>query len=192
MQFFMRYEKKYLITDKQAVILENALLRHMGIDKCDKYWVQNLYFDTDDWKVIRTSMQKPYYKEKMRLRCYGTPEAGDKIFLELKKKYAGIVYKRRIALLLQDLSQPLEDVLEKYSSQIARELSFYLQSNKVTERMFVAYRRKAFASKEDPGLRVTFDSDIRYRPSELNFDLPGHGHRQSLLYMTNLAFYRYG
>ena len=50
------------------------------------------------YRLIRASLEKPAYKEKLRLRSYGVTEPGGEVFLELKKKYKGIVYKRRITL----------------------------------------------------------------------------------------------
>ena len=172
---FKRFEEKFLITNEQAARIEAVLSDRMTPGQFHNYWVQNLYFDTDNWDVIQTSMQKPYYKEKMRLRCYGALEASDSVFLELKKKCAGITYKRRALLPMQALSQPLEEVLTEESSQIARELEFYLQSTAVTPKMFVAYRRRAYAGKEDAELRVTFDSGIRYRLDPLHFHQPEEG-----------------
>ncbi|MCL2588341.1 MAG: polyphosphate polymerase domain-containing protein [Oscillospiraceae bacterium] len=172
---FKRYEKKYLITNEQAAAVEAALSDRMMPDQFDSYWVQNLYFDTDNWDVIHTSMQQPYYKEKLRLRYYGRLGAAEHAYLELKKKCDGVVYKRRVALSVEGLEKPLEDMLAETSTQIARELGFYLQSTQVREKMFIAFRRKAFAGKEDVGLRVTFDSDIRYRLDQLHFEAPGEG-----------------
>jgi len=176
MQFnFKRYEKKYLITNQQAASVTAALLKHMTPDQYGTYWVQNLYFDTESWDVIRKSMERPLYKEKMRLRCYGIPDATGNMFLELKKKYAGVVYKRRIALSIPAMAQPLRDVLKPNDAQIARELDFYLQSNPVSSKMFVAFRRTAYTGVGEEWLRVTFDTDIRYRRENLDFSNPSFG-----------------
>ena len=175
---FKRYEKKYLISAEQAAIIETAISGTMTPDQYDSYWVQNLYFDTDNWDVIHTSMQKPFYKEKMRLRYYGIlgESASRYAFLELKKKYAGIVYKRRISVDVQEILLPLSDVLAGKSTQIAKELDFYIKSAAVSEKMFIAFQRRAFAGKDDAMLRVTLDSGIRYRTSQLHFYDPGEGY----------------
>ena len=176
MQFiFKRYEKKYLVTHAQAAAVTAALNKHMIPDEYGTYWVQNLYFDTDNWEVIRKSMERPLYKEKLRLRCYGVPDKSSNVFLELKKKYAGVVYKRRIVLPLSALEQPLKKVLATEHQQIARELDFYLQANPVTEMMYIAFKRTAFTGIKDTGLRITFDNDIRYRRDKLDFDHPEFG-----------------
>ena len=172
---FKRYEKKYMITNKQAANITAALQKHMIPDEYGTYWVQNLYFDTEDWDVIRKSMDKPLYKEKLRLRCYGIPDDNSNTFLELKKKYLGVVYKRRIAIPMPALAQPIRDAVVSNNAQIARELSFYLESNPVSEKMFIAFRRVAYSGVGEDWLRVTFDTDIRYRRENLDFSNPTIG-----------------
>lgn len=172
---FKRYEKKYLITSEQAKALQTLFLSHMTVGDYDTYWVQNLYFDTANWDVIHRSMQQPYYKEKMRLRYYGTMDMQNPIFLELKKKYAGIVYKRRLALPLHAKEQGLVQALNEEGSQIARELHFHLKSKQVKEKMFISCKRRAYKGKEDTDLRITLDSEIRYRADNLHFGDPQDG-----------------
>ena len=173
-EIFKRREKKYLITKEQFFLLEGALLPHTKPDKYGGYWVQNLYYDTKNWDVIRASMEKPIYKEKMRMRCYNVPNSSSRVFLELKKKYNGMVYKRRVALPAEAACQ-LENAMAAETSQIGRELNFYLQSTEVEEKMYLAYRRIALAGLKDNLLRITFDSDIHYRLDSLNFNYPGKG-----------------
>lgn len=176
MQFtFKRYEYKYLITNAQAEAVIAALSEYMVPDKYGTYWVQNLYYDTENWDVISKSMDKPLYKEKLRLRCYGIPDNTSNVFLELKKKYMGEVNKRRVALPISLLSQPMRDVLAKEDKQIARELAFYMHVNPVGAKMYIAFRRAAFSGIEDEGLRVTFDTGVRYRCDKLDFYHPEEG-----------------
>jgi len=176
MQFnFKRYEKKYMVTNQQAKAVIAALGERMIPDEYGTYWVQNLYFDNDNWDVIRKSMESPLYKEKLRLRCYGKPSETDNFFVELKKKYTGVVYKRRIALPIPALSELLHQVKIKKDQQIARELAFYLESNPVKSRMYIAFKRTAFAGIGEEWLRVTFDTDIVYRQHDLSFSNPENG-----------------
>jgi SPX domain protein involved in polyphosphate accumulation len=171
---FKRYEKKYLITREQGAALQSILARRMKRDRFGEYMVQNLYFDTENWDVIRASLEKPPYKEKMRLRCYGAPSRG--LFLELKKKYQGIVYKRRIPVSPADFARrSIREIVAGGSAQIAREFDFYLKTHAVSEKIYISYRRIAFTGTEDKGLRVTFDADARFRAEELNFERPGAG-----------------
>jgi len=172
---FKRYEYKYLVTHTQAEAITATLLEYMVPDKYGTYWVQNLYFDTGNWDVICKSMERPLYKEKLRMRCYGVPEETSNVFLELKKKYFGEVNKRRVALPISSLSRPIREVLANEDKQIARELAFYMQANLVEEKMFIAFLRTAYSGIEDESLRVTFDNDIRYRCDVMDFYHPGEG-----------------
>ena len=173
---FKRYEAKYLITDAQAAQLLTVFSQHMTKGQFDTYLVQNLYYDTENWDVVRRSITKPVYKEKMRLRCYGLPERESKLFLELKKKYKGIVYKRRIGFPNEKLSAcGVQDLVAGESSQISRELTSYLQTHPVYERMYISHTRHALAGRADTGLRITFDTDLRYRLEDLVFEKPNTG-----------------
>jgi hypothetical protein len=174
---FKRYEKKYLITAAQSAVLHNLCSRYMTPDKFGEYLVQNVYYDTENWDVIRFSLEKPSYKEKLRLRCYDESREEGELFLELKKKYKGVVYKRRLAIPMKSLSgRTVRDIVSGGSSQISRELYFYMKANTVRERIYISYRRTAFAGIKDKGLRVTFDTDLAFRLDCLDFSYPGSGH----------------
>ena len=173
---FKRYEKKYLITREQYSALSEILPRYITPDKFGEYLVQNLYYDTENWDVIRASIEKPLFKEKLRLRCYGLRHQESKLFLELKKQYKGVVYKRRIAVPINACSgKTVRDIVPGETSQISRELDFYLKNNAVNEKIYISFKRTAFAGIEDKGLRVTFDTDIRFRLDRLDFLYPDEG-----------------
>ena len=175
---FTRYEKKYLITKEQALRLRSTLSQHMVQDQYGEYLVQNLYYDTENWDIVRTSIEKPIYKEKMRLRCYGNATDESKYYLELKKKYKGVVYKRRISIPSQSLAgKTIRSVVSEAPSQISRELDFYIQRHEVAERIYIANQRVALAGIADEGLRVTFDTDVRFRLNDLNFSNSTAGQR---------------
>ena len=95
---FERVERKYFLTPQQQTALLSSVGERLVPDAYGRYTVTNLYYDTADWALIRASLEKPVYKEKLRARCYGVPRDGDSVFLELKKKFDGVVYKRRISL----------------------------------------------------------------------------------------------
>ncbi|MDR1061395.1 MAG: polyphosphate polymerase domain-containing protein [Clostridiales bacterium] len=176
---FKRYEQKHLVTREQAAALAGAFSRRMAPDRYGEYLVQNLYYDTAGWDVVRASIEKPVYKEKLRLRCYGVPNRESKAFLELKKKYRGVVYKRRIAFPAQALGGgTVRAIVSRDSSQIGRELDFYMRANPVSERMYISYLRTALAGEAggpEAGLRVTFDTDVRFRLDLLDYAHPGDG-----------------
>ena len=92
---FKRYEIKYLLSAKQKKEFMKTIERYMTLDRYGRTTIQNIYYDTPDWRLIRTSLEKPVYKEKLRLRSYGTANPEKTVFIEIKKKYDGVVYKRR-------------------------------------------------------------------------------------------------
>jgi len=177
---FKRHEIKFMLTKEQFADIQELFDVHMHPDHFSNYLVQNMYFDTANWDSVRTSIEKPVYKEKLRLRCYGIPEKDTLMFLELKKKYKGIVYKRRIAFPMKELfenSKNLHKIIEDDASQIGRELKFYLDSHDVYERAYISYHRSAFFDGKD--LRVTFDTDAYFRLHSFGYEEPNNG--QTLL-----------
>ena len=173
---FNRNEKKYIISKEQCIEFQKLFSQYMKPDQFGENLVQNLYFDTENWDVIRTSIEKPLYKEKLRLRCYDMPNKESTVFLELKKKFKGIVYKRRIALPFRELSyRSVQDLAAEESSQISQELCFYIKRNSVFEKVYISFKRTAFTGREQKDLRVTFDSDIRFRLEKLDFFNPDYG-----------------
>jgi hypothetical protein len=119
--------------------------------------------------LVRTSLEKPIFKEKLRLRSYGTPQEGDRVFVELKKKYKGIVYKRREMLELSEAENYLYDNKPVgVQTQIVREINWFMKSYPGLEpAMYISYNRTAMFGLEDQELRITFDCDIRWREEEL-------------------------
>ncbi|MDF2486840.1 MAG: molecular chaperone [Herbinix sp.] len=166
---FKRYEKKYLLNEIKYDQLLQSLKDKLEIDAYGDTSICNIYFDTPQHLLIRNSLEKPVYKEKLRLRSYGTPTEGDKVYVELKKKYKGIVYKRRVKLELSEAEQylyyrrPLD-----HPSQIEKEIDWFLRFYQDIEpSMYISYRRIAMYGIEDPQLRVTFDTEIQWRDTDL-------------------------
>lgn len=168
---FERLEKKYMLTGAQMSAFERAIAGRMQADAYGAYTVANLYYDTDAYDLIRASIEKPVYKEKLRLRCYGQPGPRTPLFLELKKKYKGIVYKRRIKLSLAEISSIRKDGLYALgNAQVLNEIRYFLSLYPVSEKALICYDRRALCGVEDEALRVTFDTDIRFRDTELRLD----------------------
>ena len=95
---FQRYEMKYLLTQRQKLSVLEAMEPYMSLDQYGRTIIRNIYFDTDSYRLIRRSIERPAYKEKLRLRSYRQAQPEDPIFVELKKKYQSVVYKRRLIL----------------------------------------------------------------------------------------------
>ena len=127
--------------------------------------VNNIYFDTPDFLLIRNSIDAICYKEKIRLRCYGDVTPESKAFLELKKKYKGIVYKRRIATTVQTVNEYLKYGKFPENSQIMHEIDYAMQLyNHPKPAIFLSYHRTALRSCDpESALRITFDDNIKYR-----------------------------
>ena len=166
---FERYEKKYLLNPGQLERLLEGIEPYVRPDEFGKYTICNIYYDTDDFKLIRASLEKPVYKEKLRVRSYGIPGDQDNVFVELKKKFDGIVYKRRAVMNISEAAAYINDgVAPGQENQICHEIDWFMQSYHPTPKAFIAYDRTAFAGLEHPGLRITFDKNLRWRDTELD------------------------
>ncbi|MDR2296231.1 MAG: polyphosphate polymerase domain-containing protein [Clostridiales Family XIII bacterium] len=174
---FKRYEKKYRLNAAQYAALTARLAGRMTRDVHGAYTVFNLYYDTDRFDLIRASVEGPVYKEKFRLRCYESPRADTPVFPELKRKYEGFVYKRRIGLPYADLKDFSGASVPRAAgeSQIAREIEYFLSFHRVSAKLFLAYDRIALRGREDSALRVTFDAGLRFRLTDLRLDSDAPG-----------------
>lgn len=173
---FERYEKKYFLTPIQQKLLLSRMRPYMRADEYGKYTICNIYYDTDDWRLIRASLEKPDYKEKLRVRSYGVPAKDDRVFVELKKKCGGVVYKRRITTETY-LAEPFlyERATDRSYGQIGREIAWFQKFYRAVPKVFIAYDRAAFAGIDDPELRITFDTHMRWRDADLDLCLGDHG-----------------
>ena len=166
---FRRKEIKFLLNPRQRAALEEAMRGHMEADEYGESTISSLYYDTPDSLLIRRSLEKPLYKEKLRLRSYGTARPDGKIYIELKKKYDGIVYKRRISLPEKDATAWLAGRIDRPAdSQIAREIDWFLgHYGSLVPAMYLCYDRIAYFCPDDENLRITFDRNIRWRTAAL-------------------------
>lgn len=166
MDVFCRKELKFLIDEPQRRQLEQVFAQRMLPDAFGHSSIRNIYYDTPDFRLIRHSLEKPLYKEKLRLRCYGN---GGPVFLEVKKKYKGIVYKRRIRISEPEAAAFMEHRGMIPDTQIGREMVYFRDFyQNLQPQVYLSYERDAWYSKTDPGLRITIDEDIRYRDSNLH------------------------
>ncbi len=173
---FKRYEKKYLLTQEQYKALLDGMNEHMKLDKYGRTTNCSLYYDTDSWELIRKSIEKPVYKEKLRVRSYSAAEASSPVFVELKKKYDSVVYKRRITLPNAEAQRWLSGAaagncadqgqLEKLSGsdrQIAGEIDYFVDHYRgLKPAAAISYERDSYAGT-DCDIRITFDRNILAR-----------------------------
>ena len=168
---FARREFKYLLTRQQQQIILSAMHPYMVPDEYAHSSIRNLYLDTPDFHLIRRSLEAPVYKEKIRIRSYGRAKAEESVFVELKKKYRSVVYKRRIPLSQDRALACLEDTAPWPRTQIASEIAYSSRFYEALSPMvFLSYERDAYHARDDEDFRVTFDTQIRFRQEFLTLD----------------------
>ena len=183
-EVFNRYEHKYLIDKDTYIRILSVMDEHMELDEHnpghEPYTIANIYYDTDDNRLIRKSLEKPIYKEKLRLRSYGVPDKDAKVFLEIKKKFNGIVNKRRTVLSLEEAYNftrtGVTPELKKYmNKQVLNEITYFLKLYDLQPKLYIAYDRVAYFEKDNPDLRISFDTNIRSRRYDLYLEYGDYG-----------------
>ncbi|MCM1102219.1 MAG: polyphosphate polymerase domain-containing protein [Clostridium sp.] len=171
---FQRYEIKYLVTREQKELLLEAMAPYIQTDEYGRTSICNLYFDTPDYRLVRHSLERPVYKEKLRLRSYGRVSKDGRVFAELKKKYKGVVYKRRIGMEEREAMEfLLRGGMPSEPDRIAEEISYFKQVYAgLAPRVYLSYEREAFRGVEDEKLRITFDENILWRQTDLSLCAP--------------------
>lgn len=169
---FMRNEKKYVLSEKQYRAIMHAIEKYMLEDSFGKYCVQSLYYDTPNRELIVNSMSKPVFKEKLRLRRYTqlsratSPNKDSEVFMELKRKFSGVVYKRRAKMTLGEAEAFIATGVfpgERDNEQIINELEYFVKFYSLEPAMYIACDRRAYHCPTDALLRMTLDANIRYR-----------------------------
>lgn len=180
-EVFNRYEKKFLINEEKYKILTEKFSERMELDAYNEkngfYTICNLYYDTPSNELIKKSLAKPVYKEKLRLRSYGIPNIETKAYLEIKKKYKGVVNKRRTSMTIEDAydfvsTGSIPEEKSYHNHQVMKEINFFLTRYELKPSVYIAYDRKAFL---DDDLRITFDTNIRTRRYNLALELGDYG-----------------
>lgn len=165
---FARHEVKYRVP---AEIYPELLARTKKMLEPDIYPhsdVMSIYYDTEHNDLISRSLAGPSYKEKLRVRSYGVPGPDTMVFPELKKKSAGIVYKRRAMMTCREAELFLNHgIVVVDEGQIVREIEYFRDFYHPVPKLFIAYDRDSYAGTQQPDLRVTFDHNIRYREDRL-------------------------
>lgn len=173
---FRRKEQKYLLNVAQRQAFTKLMEANMQPDKYPCSSIRNIYYDTPDYRLIRRSLEKPVYKEKLRLRCYGDSGQGGDVFLEMKKKYKGVVYKRRVAMTVEAATAYMADPAARLEAgQIGREIDYFKTFyGKLQPSVYLSYERLSW---KDPGsdLRITMDWDMHFRTDSMDLTAPPGG-----------------
>ena len=166
---FKRCEIKYMLDITQAELLKNQMKQYMTADEHGVSTICSLYFDTPDYLLIQRSMEHPVYKEKLRLRSYGTADKDTTVFVELKKKYESVVYKRRIAMKESEAQRYLLHHEKVMSGQISDEIDYCMDHYEgLAPAVMLSYEREAYYAKDDHEFRITFDRNILWRDYDLS------------------------
>lgn len=164
---FKRHEIKYLITINQYINLMDYLSDKVEKDVVYQSTICNVYYDTDNFELIRKSIEKPIYKEKLRIRSYDKPTCDSSVYVELKKKYDHIVYKKREKIAYKYILN--NSFLEGAETQIDKEIKYFNDFyGGLTPKIFLSYEREAYYFKDDKQIRITFDTNIKYRTENVN------------------------
>lgn len=183
-EVFNRYEKKYILDKDIYMNFKKEIEGYMEPDKHNKdgniYTISNIYYDTVNNDLITRSIQKPPYKEKLRLRGYGAPKYEDMVFLEIKKKYDGIVNKRRSSMKLCEAlkmleSGRMEEIQPYMNEQIIREIEYMLSNHEIIPALYLAYDRYAYFDVNNKDFRLTFDFNVRSRREDLDLSKGDYG-----------------
>lgn len=173
---FKRVEKKYLLSEDLYQKLFEKINNYITVDTYDFSTICNIYFDTDNYLLVNRSIEKPIYKEKVRLRSYGVPKKNSKVFLEIKKKYKGVVGKRRVSAPLKEFYTYFDT--GKYpnvDTQIMNEINYCFKFYNLKPKVFLAYDRYSYKGKDDSNFRITFDKNIRSRTDNLYLENGDNG-----------------
>jgi hypothetical protein len=178
--YLKRYEQKYLLNEKQYRSVTELLNGRFTADVYGKSVIYSVYYDTDDYRIIRKAFTPgTAYREKLRLRSYGEPQRpDDTVYVELKKKFQGMTYKRRFAVPFGSLgggtgdAPPLPSLpaassegssTAANSSSLYGEFAWFYQRYALSPKFFIVYDRLALQDSTNPFIRITFDTNIRCR-----------------------------
>ena len=174
---FKRVEKKYMLTREQYEYIIERLQPYMHPDRFYESDIRNIYFDNQADELIETSLTKPAYKEKLRLRSYGAPEADSMVFFEIKKKYQGVVYKRRISMTRDEAYRYIQtgELPEHLVGNIPVEIDYMIRRYRLFPKAYIGYHRLALVGNNDPQLRITFDDQITSRYDDIRLESDREG-----------------
>lgn len=167
---FKRREMKFLLNEEQYERVVEAISEFMTEDEFGLHTIQNIYLDNRNNDLIRSSLGKPIFKEKVRLRSYGNKaEDNSEAFLEIKKKYRGITYKRRLEGEYKELFDYITlGAPPKERGQVFEEVDYLIKRMGLKPKIVICYDRRAFYGKTDREFRLTLDGNIRYRHDNID------------------------
>ena len=175
---FKRYELKYLLTQEKYDNIIDTIKTYAQPDEHKQNTILSLYYDTPNSLLIRRSIEKPVYKEKLRLRSYGVAMQDSKVYVELKKKYKDVVFKRRIDMKNDEADLFMKNKYEGKNCQITNEINYFkFLYHDLAPAMLIMYNRMAYSGESNKDLRITFDNNIRFRNYDLSLQKGVYGEK---------------
>ena len=170
MEYFRRIEQKYILTKKEFDIVTKEIKKYVDQDKYYRSSICSVYFDSDNNDLIINSIDGSIFKEKIRIRSYGLVNNNDKIFLELKKKFKGVTYKKRVTMTLKEFWNYYDNrvIPESCKNLSMKEIDYCFNKYDLSPKMFIHYDRYSYVDKSDKSIRITFDYNLKYRNKNLN------------------------
>ena len=184
---FKRHELKFIVTKAQKAVILQEIKRYMIPDRFGRSTIRNIYFDTDDYILARHSIVKPDFKEKLRIRSYDRADRESTVFVELKRKFDHVVYKRRVAMPEAEAMKWMQGANagtpgaargsdQGTCTQMQREIEYFLSYySDLRPMVFLSYNREAYRMKDtaecsasDSDFRVTFDENILCRDYDIS------------------------
>ena len=160
---FERVESKYVLNRTQYDQLMDRIINRLQEDLFPHSNISSIYFDTDDYRLARAALDKPAYREKLRLRSYGMKDDSSEVFMELKKKYLGVIYKRRRAMSYHDSMNYILFGKKPDNTQIINEIDYMMKKYPdLKPRVLISYQRDSYVFVDDNNIRITFDYNVRY------------------------------
>lgn len=173
-----RNELKYVLDGVTYDLFRTLTKSRLESDSFACAHVCSLYLDTCENALIRHSLEKPTFKEKLRFRTYvPDPSPDDICFLEIKKKMDGVVYKRRVSMTVVEALDfckngdfpsgslaALSPEKREMAIQILREIEWmYFHQEEILQPTFmISCERLSLKERNTDSLRITFDRDLRW------------------------------
>lgn len=172
----LRYERKYLVGNEMLEPMRKRfmpfLIPDLNADQTElksEYTVRSIYFDTPEFDSLSEKVEGLENRLKLRIRGYNNYFAGCEVFLEIKRKLGNRIAKNRAITLYDLLDKTLEtgELIRssgKNSDQMKDDAArFFYHLHRKAQRPvnLVVYDREPYHGKFDPGVRITFDKNIR-------------------------------
>jgi SPX domain protein involved in polyphosphate accumulation len=174
----VRYERKYLVPNENLDKLRERIKPFVSPDfyarennaSLPQYTVRSIYYDTVDMECHEEKREGVELRKKFRVRSYNDYEKNKKSVLEIKKKLGNRIDKHRafvgfdnVETLFEtgDLYKYVEPPDDDISIDDARRFIYHLKKRNLKPTVLVIYEREAYHGNFDPGVRITFDKNIR-------------------------------